>query len=147
MKCNELLKCMFVGVCGSIMSAPVVSAWAETIGPQRKLTASDAEQNDLFGSSVSVHENIALVGALGDDDKGFFDVGSAYLFNVETGKQLHKLTPDLPRGEFFGTSVSTDVRWPINGGFQVKPGRYPAKESYNVQSQAYEVPIPSDDPA
>ena len=36
------------------------------------------------------------------------------------------------------------VRWPINDGFQVKPGRYPAKESYNVQSQAYRVSRPQE---
>jgi len=26
------------------------------------------------------------------------------------------------------------LRWPMNGGFRAKPGRYPAKESSDVQT-------------
>ena len=61
--------------------------------------------------------------------------------------RLYVNSPPLGTTKLSGWVAEHKVRWPINGGFQVKPGRYPAKESYNVQSQAYEVPIPSDDPA
>lgn len=46
-----------------------------------KLLASDGAANDRFGWSVSISGdgNTAIVGAVGDDDKGN-DSGSAYIF-------------------------------------------------------------------
>jgi len=46
-----------------------------------KLTASDAAADDLFGISVSISGNTALVGAQWDDDGGFSS-GSAYLYTT-----------------------------------------------------------------
>ncbi|MBI1878937.1 MAG: FG-GAP repeat protein, partial [Chloroflexi bacterium] len=36
-------------------------------GQVRKLTASDGTANDQFGRSVAIHNNRAVVGAIGDD--------------------------------------------------------------------------------
>ncbi len=44
-----------------------------------KLTASDAAENDLFGLSVSISADNAIIGAPNDDDNGE-DSGSAYVF-------------------------------------------------------------------
>jgi outer membrane protein assembly factor BamB len=44
-----------------------------------KLTASDAAAGDLFGISVAISDNTAVIGANQDDDRGI-DSGSAYTF-------------------------------------------------------------------
>jgi len=58
-----------------------------------KLTADDGAFADNMGLSVSVSGNLAIIGAHGDDDNGS-NSGSAYIFDITTGQQLHKLTPD-----------------------------------------------------
>ena len=51
--------------------------------PGNKLTASDGDTNDVFGSSVSISSDgtTALISAVYDDDKGT-NSGSAYVFAV-----------------------------------------------------------------
>ncbi|NEO84198.1 MAG: PEP-CTERM sorting domain-containing protein [Spirulina sp. SIO3F2] len=67
-----------------------------------KLTAPDAADWDWFGSSVSISENFALIGAYGDDDNGERS-GSAYLFDTRSGDFLQKLTaPDGVSEDGFG---------------------------------------------
>ncbi|MHC4107825.1 MAG: FG-GAP repeat protein, partial [Planctomycetota bacterium] len=56
-----------------------------------ELTADDAANQDIFGISVGVSGDMAIVGARGNDDAGNAS-GSVYLFDVTTGQQLHKLT-------------------------------------------------------
>ena len=46
------------------------------------LTASDGAADDLFGHSVSLSSNRALIGAVGNDAKGF-QSGSAYMFSFD----------------------------------------------------------------
>jgi len=71
-----------------------------------KLTASDAAEGDVFGSSVAISGDTALVGAWGDDDGGN-NSGSVYLFDVTTGNQIAKLTAsDAAGGDLFGFSVA-----------------------------------------
>ena len=83
--------------------------WQQT----HKLTAVDAEASDGFGISVSISGGIAIVGAPGDNDAGTGS-GSAYLFNVATGQQLHKLTADDgAAGDEFGGSVG------LSGGIAI----------------------------
>ncbi len=63
-----------------------------------KLTADDAMAGHLFGRSVAISGNTALVGALGAD---------AYLFDVTTGNQIAKLTADDATAvDSFGRSVA-----------------------------------------
>ncbi|UCD74906.1 MAG: FG-GAP repeat protein [Phycisphaerales bacterium] len=78
-----------------------------TTGQQlHKLTADDGAAYDSFGASVSVSGNIAVVGAACTDDAGE-STGSAYIFDVTTGQQLHKLTADDGAAyDYFGNSVS-----------------------------------------
>ncbi|XCN73905.1 MAG: FG-GAP repeat protein [Candidatus Electrothrix aestuarii] len=78
--------------------------WSE----QAKLTASDSATNDLFGGSVVVDGDTALVGAYQNDDGGT-DSGSAYVFtrNGTTWTQQQKLTaPDETAEDRFGVFVS-----------------------------------------
>ena len=81
----------------------------------KKLTASDGEEGDEFGVSVSLFGNRALIGAQGDDEgKDFFkaDSGSAYIFErdgADNWSQIKKLTPTDGQGsDRFGGSVSLD---------------------------------------
>ena len=52
--------------------------WIET----EKLTASDADELDLFGSCIAISDDRLLIGANGNDDDGS-NSGSAYIFNLE----------------------------------------------------------------
>lgn len=83
-----------------------------TTGEQiHKLTAVDAQEGDLFGVSVSISGNLAVVGTLYDDDAGT-DAGSAYIFDAITGQQLHKMIADdtVLHDEFGGAvSISGDT--------------------------------------
>ncbi len=63
------------------------SNWNE----QAKLTASDGEENDWFGHSVSIEDDFILIGASGDDDNGL-DSGAAYVFR----RALENLAPSTP---------------------------------------------------
>jgi WD40 repeat protein len=71
-----------------------------------KLTPSDAASGDVFGKSVAIWGNFAIVGARGDDTVGT-DVGSAYIFDIRTGAELFKLTAfDGAEDDEFGGGVA-----------------------------------------
>ena len=76
-----------------------------------KLTASDASELDHFGVSVDISGTVALVGARygvgAEGGTGFDKPGSAYLFDVNTGDELLKVTAsDAEIGDQFGLSVA-----------------------------------------
>ncbi|MBL4658955.1 MAG: FG-GAP repeat protein [Alcanivoracaceae bacterium] len=74
----------------------------------QKITALDADDFDLFGHSVSLSSNRALIGARDDDQNGFFS-GSAYIFDFDgsTWNQTQKITAfDGDEFDEFGISVS-----------------------------------------
>ena len=83
------------------------AVWVETA----KLTASDAAAHDLFGVSVSLSGDTALVGAIYDDDAGAKS-GSAYVFEKPPGGWMNmtetaKLTASDPAvDDQFGSAVS-----------------------------------------
>lgn len=78
--------------------------------PSKKLLASDGAANDFFGTSVSISNNWALVGASGNDDLGSSS-GSAYLFERNQGGAenwglvIKLLAPDGGVGNIFGHEV------------------------------------------
>ena len=80
-----------------------------TLAQEAKLTASDAAAGDLFGFSVAISGETAVVGALSDDTAAGTDAGSAYVF-VRSGiswSQQAKLTAsDAAAGDDFGESVA-----------------------------------------
>jgi hypothetical protein len=83
-----------------------------------KLTADDAAGGDNFGYSVAVSGDVAIVGAYCDDGPGSLNSGSAYLFNVTTGSQLHKLTADdAAASDYFGCSVGISGDVAIVGAY------------------------------
>jgi len=91
-KCNRsVLRAALVSCASALvvlfLAGPAVAQWIEI----DKLTASDAAEQDQFGGSVAVSGDMAIIGAWGDDDLGS-QSGSAYLFDIATGNQLHRLT-------------------------------------------------------
>ena len=86
-------------------------------GSQTKILASDAAASDLFGSSVAISGNYAIVGAYNNDDGGN-NSGSAYIFNVSTGTELHKLVAsDAAANDYFGYSVAISGNYAIVGAY------------------------------
>ena len=82
------------------------TTWTE----EQKLTASDGNNWDHFGYSVSIDGDYAVIGAGWDDDNGE-DSGSAYIFkrNGTSWIQHQKLTAsDGGICDLFGKSVSID---------------------------------------
>ncbi len=75
-----------------------------------------APLDDGFGIDVAINENLAVVGALFDNDGGV-DAGAAYVFDAMTGQQLQKLTaPDATRDDSFGTVAIGDERIVVGAG-------------------------------
>lgn len=71
-----------------------------------KLTAIGASNGDLFGHAASISGQMIVVGAIGRDGAED-DTGSVFVFDAETGDQLHEILADDGHGEdYFGTSVS-----------------------------------------
>ncbi|WP_405575899.1 LamG-like jellyroll fold domain-containing protein [Winogradskyella sp. Asnod2-B02-A] len=89
------------------------SSWTEQV----KLTASDAAAIDIFGNSVSIAGDYAIVGAFGNDDAGNSS-GSAYIF-VRSGNswaEEEKLTAsDAAASDQFGYSVAIHGDYVIVG--------------------------------
>jgi hypothetical protein len=83
-----------------------------------KLSPSDASPFSAFGKAVAVSGNIAVIGAHIKSDVAEHS-GAAYLFDVTTGQQLHKLElPLLGPDDRFGFSVAIDGDLVIVGAFR-----------------------------
>jgi hypothetical protein len=101
-------------------SAYIFKRDGETWYEQDKLTASDGAVDDLFGYSVSISGDYAIVGAWRDDDNGD-DSGSAYIFKREgeAWSQQAKLTSsDGVLNDNFGVFVS------ISGDYAIVAAPY-----------------------
>ena len=66
------------------------STYADLGDQLAKLLPDDGATDDRFGISVAISGATAIVGAFQDDDNGA-DSGSAYLFDITTGRQIAKL--------------------------------------------------------
>ncbi len=99
---------LFVAAAASVLST--APAYADLGDQLAKLTAKDGAAGDEFGISVAISDapgkEVALVGAWFDADNGT-DSGSAYLFDITTGRQIAKLlAEDGAAGDLFGVSVA-----------------------------------------
>ena len=72
---------------------------------------------DLFGWSVAISGNYAIVGAIGEDSVNYNSTGSAYIFNVTTGALVHSLNNPVISGyqDYFGWSVAISGNYAIVG--------------------------------
>ena len=92
------------------------SNWEE----EAKLIASDGADSDLFGDSVFLDGNTALVGSPSDDDNGDHS-GSAYVFKydgIAWKEEAKLLASDGGAGDTFGISVSLDGDYAIISAHQ-----------------------------
>jgi len=98
-----------VAIVGSTGDDPGGSAYlydVTTGNLLHKLAPAELVGGDSFGRSVGIYGNVAIVGAYGRDDAGG-NSGAAYLFDVTTGNQLHKLTAlDAAAADNFGYAVA-----------------------------------------
>jgi hypothetical protein len=73
--------CLFLISSTEIYSQPIINEID-------KLAASDSTNDDVFGFDVAISNNIAVVGAPGDDDNGHFS-GSAYIFRFDCEEDVN----------------------------------------------------------
>jgi len=87
--------------------------------PSQKLSAIDGDEFDYFGCSVAIDDNLAVIGAYGDDDHGN-NSGSAYIFAKDDNYwfELAKLkAQDSKSSDFFGCSVDISGNYIIVGAY------------------------------
>ena len=87
---------------------------------ETKLLASDGAAGELFGCSVSLSGDTALIGAYGNDNTNGVDAGAAYVFKRlgNNWMQVMKLTStDGKTNHRFGNSVSIDEDYAVIGAF------------------------------
>lgn len=88
-------------------SAYVFTRNGESWFQETKLIASDGSQDDLFGSSVYISNNQAVVSSIGDTENGF-QSGSVYIFQKDNNLWLEesKVIPiDGAPQDWFGVDV------------------------------------------
>ena len=95
---------------GNSGSAYVFTRDAGVWTEQQKLAASDGAAGDLFGVSVAVDGDTAVIGAFFDDDNGIKS-GSAYVFTrsgTAWTQQAKLIASDGAAHDVFGESVAVD---------------------------------------
>jgi outer membrane protein assembly factor BamB len=99
-----------IALVGAPRSSTTGAAYAFDISTGQELfkfTPSDVTPG-AFGNAVAISGNIAIVGAYLKNDVGTHS-GAAYLFDLTTGQQLHKLVPsNSSADDHFGFSVAID---------------------------------------
>ncbi len=82
-----------------------------------KLVPSDVTSNKAFGFSVDIDNGLVAVSAVGDGTNGAYS-GAAYIFDAETGAQLHKLLPDDgAASDGFGQSIAIENGLVVVGSY------------------------------
>ena len=111
---------------------------AESLNEVKKLTASDAQAQDKFGSSVAVSGDTAVVGA-GAEDAGGTDAGAVYVLERNAGGtgnwgEVKKLTAsDAEAGDIFGVSVAVSGDTVVVGAVYDDDGGTDAGAAYVFQ--------------
>ena len=111
------------------------SAEATSLNEVKKLTASDAQANDLFGRSVAVSGDTAVVGALREDAGGSL-AGAGYVFHRDQGGtgnwgEVKKITAsDAQAEDRFGVSVAVSGDTAVVGAWLEDAGGTDAGAAY-----------------
>jgi hypothetical protein len=88
-----------------------------TIDYVAQATCDDGSQGELFGFSVDISDNYAVIGKPFESADGMVNKGSVYIFKRfgERWKSIHKLTaPDALGGDLFGYSVKIKIFEDLN---------------------------------
>ena len=109
------------------------TVWSE----QQTLVPSDGTPGDVFGISVSLSGDTAVVGAYLDETVGGTEAGSAYVF-VRSGttwsEQQKLLASDAAPGDLFGGSVSISGNTVVAGARGFPPSSHTGKAYVFVRS-------------
>lgn len=99
----------FVSLVVQALASPAMADVGEQL---RKIVASDPSVGAEFGTSVSLSNGKALIGAIRGTAGGGvpYPSGAAYVTDLATGEEITKLWPSdaTTRFDFFGTSVALD---------------------------------------
>ncbi len=99
-----------------------------------EIKAFDAQASDVFGWSVSISGDYAIVGAYGEDEEGSL-AGAAYIFH-RTGPDnvwdagIKIVAADAAADDWFGVSVSISGDYAIVGAHWEDPGASDAGAAY-----------------
>lgn len=121
------------------------SVWSQ----QTKLTASDAVNNDIFGTSVSISSNTLAVGAPGKN----LSTGAAYIFTLSNNiwSQQSELTAsDATTNDQFGGSVAISLGTLVVGAWKnssSKGAAYVFTRSGGIWSQTQQTKLIAGDAA
>ena len=103
----------------------------------------DTTDYDIFGHSVAISGNYAIVGAYGEDDAGGGASGKAYIFNVTTGALIHTVNNpndyDTSDGDFFGWAVAISGNYAIVGAYQEDD----SGGTSSGKAYIFRIPVPS----
>ena len=105
---------------------------------QTKITASDGAEGDLFGYSVAISGDCAVVGAYRDDNAGW-DSGSAHIFKrngTEWIEEVKITASDGAEGDNFGISVAISGDYAVVGAYEDDDAGYHSGSAY-----IYDLPI------
>lgn len=107
------------------------STWSQ----QAKLVASDGGANDLFGGSVDISGNTAIVGARSDDIGASTNEGSAFIFTRTGGvwsQQAKLRATDNKANDFFGDAVAISGETVAVGAFNDDVGTNARQGSVSI---------------
>ncbi|NER21601.1 MAG: hypothetical protein F6J96_13055 [Symploca sp. SIO1C2] len=106
---------------------------------QQKLQPPNLQRNDIFGCSVAISGELAIVGAHQTEAPGKVNTGAAYIFKLAGGtwQQQQKLQPpDLQENDKFGDSVAISEEVAIVGANTADaPGIVDVGAAYIFQSE------------
>jgi FG-GAP repeat protein/type IX secretion system substrate protein len=103
-----------------------ISTYAQNFNEINKLVASDRDEGDIFGISVSIDGNYAIVGSVWEEEDTFgnntlYEAGSAYIFQRKADRNWYEIQKIVPsdRADFdrFGYSVSISGNYAIIGAY------------------------------
>ena len=124
---------VFVGADGEDAESGAAYVFERSDGDWRqrtRLSASDSDAEDYFGSRLATDgAGTVVVGAYGDDSAGE-NAGAAYVFTrADTGewREVTKLvapTDDAAAGDFFGSAVAVGAETVVVGAFGAEGGEY-----------------------
>ncbi len=111
-------------------------ALAQPVDEIKKILATDGSENDLFGISVDISGDYAIVGAHFNDGLGWAESGAAYIFHKDEGgennwQQIKKLvSTDALSQDHFGISVAIDGEIVVVGARYNDAGNTDAGAAY-----------------
>jgi hypothetical protein len=104
-----------------------------TVSQIAKIQASDAEEYDGFGRSVSISGDYIVVGAL-QEDTGAGNAGAAYVFKRNSDSNVSEIAKiqasDAEASDVFGSSVSISGDYIVVGAYQEDTGGANAGAAY-----------------